>query len=189
MAAIDRYLEQVMRDRIPMRNDPFGVARVRRGLNLTRGALGRMLGLGATPEEADASIRAVERGEQAITPSMSKLLADLEIAMPGDMDMHPRFLIGEATPKLDEFVVHTRFPRFYGRIVPTGTPVTQMIEAPISQTEKLVVYLWQDAPDCTSQAQIQSVLDDAVAFVRDYQTKYESMDAEFEPWGYGELTF
>lgn len=168
-----------------MRTDPLGVARVRHGLKLSRQDMGNLLGVDPS-EDADAVIRAIENGEHPITAPMARLLATLELAMPGDGVLHPKFFLAESAPQLDQFVVHTRYPRFYGRLVAIGTPVAQMTTIPVDDSEMLVVYLWHDDPETVSPEVLDVIMAEARDFVISHKSFYESMDADFDPSNVGD---
>ena len=172
-----------------MRKDPLGVARVRRGLGLSRPDMGKLLGVGEDPLSAEAAVRSMENGEQPISPTVSRLLASLEVAMPGDPQMHPRFLVGDTQTQPDQFLIHTRYPRFFGRIVPVGTPVAELTQAPLNEADKLVVYLWQDDPQTVSGEAMRALMEEAKTFFIQYMQRYERMSADENPWDAAGLIF
>lgn len=166
----------MIRDRMPMRTDPMGLARIRHALSLTREEMAKLLGLDEDGADAGAEkVRQIENGEREISLTLSRLLTTLEIALPGDTLMHPRFMVGEDLPNLEQFIVHTRFPRFFGRLVPAGTPTDGMTCVPVDDIEQVAIYRWQDDPAVLSPAAYRKVLSDTRDFAISYRNAYESM--------------
>ena len=169
---------------MPIRNDPFSITRIRRGLGLTYDAMATALGL--TDEDGNSGaqqVEAMERGEQAIDKPTSLLLAYLEDGLPGDEVTHPRFLWGDGLPDFETRIVHTRYPRFFARLVDPGDTLPGQVSVRIDAIESMVVYRWLDDPEAVPEDMMTKIMSAARKFVLDYNAICQGASALEQPVG------